>query len=278
MLARHHVDLKRAVTTEEELEAPKKVDPSEQELPPQMAFPTQAEQVQQARRERRLAAFAQVHELYAQGWSLASIARMLGMNKKTVRKFAEAEQFPESRSRSDHGRKLAPYLPYLQAQWVAGEYNIAHLYQAIRTQGYRGSETSVRTYLTSLRAEIGPQRRPRRYYPPVSREKQRRQQTAVSSRRATWLVLRRQEDLSAEDQHTLTMVLQAHAQVKSACVLAQAFAQMIRSRSAPALDPWLEEATNRGVPELRSFAAGIQRDHAAVLAALTYAWSHDYVA
>lgn len=159
VLARHHADLKRAFHMEEE---PKTSEPASQELIAQTAAASQTEQVQQARRERRLATFAKVHELYAQGWSFASIARMLGINKKTVRKFAESEQFPESRPRSDRGRKLAPYVPYLQAQWAAGEHNIAHLSQAIRTQGYRGSETSVRAYLTLLREEIGPQRRPRR--------------------------------------------------------------------------------------------------------------------
>jgi transposase len=76
--------------------------------------------------------------LYAQGWSFASIARQLGMNKKTVRTFAESEQFPESRQRSERGRKLSSYLSYLHAQWTAGEHNIAHLYQELRTQGYRG--------------------------------------------------------------------------------------------------------------------------------------------
>jgi transposase len=40
----------------------------------------------------------------------------------------------------------------------------------------------------------------------------------------------------------------------------------------PALEPWLAEATSSGVPELRTFAAGIKRDQAAVLAALTYEW------
>jgi transposase len=238
-----------------------------------MAVRSQAEQVQQARRERRLATFARVHELYAQGWSFASIARLLGMNKKTVRQFAQSELFPESRQRSDRGRKLAPYVPYLQAQWAAGEDNIAHLFQMIRAQGYRGSETSVRAYLTALREEIGPQRHPRRYYPPVSRQKKRQQRTAVSSRRVTSLVLQRPEDLSAEDQQMLALVLQAHAQVKSACLLAQAFALMVRTKNAPALEAWLEEAARSGVPELRTFAAGIQRDQAAVLAALTYKWS-----
>jgi transposase len=270
VLARHHADVKRAFQWDEEPQTPQ---PSHEELLVQMAARSQAEQVQQARRERRLATFAKVHELYAQGWSFASIARMLGMNKKTVRQFAQSEQFPESRPRSDRGRKLAPYVPYLQAQWAAGEHNIAHLYQTIRTQGYRGSETSVRTYLTSLREEIGPARHPRRYYPPVSRQKKRQQRLAVSSRRATWLMMRRPEELSDEDQQMLALVREAHAQVKAACLLTQAFSHMIRSRNASALEPWLEEAESLGVPELRTFAAGIRRDQAAVLAALTYEWS-----
>ncbi len=113
-----------------------------------------------ARQERRRALFTHVHELYEQGWSGASIARMLGIHKKTAVKYAAAEQFPGSRS--DRGRKLAPYLPFLHTQWAAGEHNIASLYQTIRTQGYSGSETSVRQYVTSLREEIGPARRPRR--------------------------------------------------------------------------------------------------------------------
>jgi hypothetical protein len=85
---------------------------------------------------------------------------MLGIHKKTAVKYAQAEQFPEARS--DRGRKLAPYLPFLHTQWAAGEHNFASLYQAIRVQGYRGSETAVRNYLTGLREAIGPRRRPRR--------------------------------------------------------------------------------------------------------------------
>src|SRR5215469_14613562 len=101
-------------------------------------------------------------------------------------------------------------------------------------------------YVTSLREEIGPPRRLRRYYPPVSQESKRHQRAALSSRRATWLALRRPEDLSSEEQHLLNLVEQAHTQVKVACELAQAFAQMLRGRNAPALDPWLEETLKGG--------------------------------
>lgn len=42
-------------------------------------------------------------------------------------------------------------------------------------------------------------------------------------------------------------------------------------------NPGGHEATGSGVPELRTFAAGIKRDQAAVLAALTYSWSQGQV-
>jgi transposase len=40
------------------------------------------------------------------------------------------------------------------------------------------------------------------------------------------------------------------------------------------LSAWLERADASGVPEVRSFAAGLRRDRAAVDAALTLAWSN----
>lgn len=199
---------------------------------------------------------------------------MLGIHKKTAVKYAAAERFPERR---DRGHKLAPYLPFLQTQWTAGENNIAALYQAISAQGYSGSETSVRQYITLLRKEVGPARRPRRYYPPDSTEKKRKPRRAVSSRQATWLVLRRPQDLSSEDQQALEFVMQAHAQLGVACKLGQSFALMVREKKVSALEPWLQEASRSGIAELCTFAAGIKRDQAAVQAALTYAWSQGQV-
>ena len=68
-------------------------------------------------------------------------------------------------------------------------------------------------------------------------------------------------------------MLGAHPELTTACLLAQVFAQMIRAREAKRLVPWLEQATDSGVPELVSFVAGVRRDQAAVLAALSYPWS-----
>lgn len=272
VLARHHDTIKRAFSRQQE--------EHKQEHTPVAPTPvviSHAERIHQSRRDRRFARYQEVRKLSEQGWSFASIARMLDMNKKTVAKFVRAEQFPEARPRGDRRRKLTPYLSYLQQHWGAGEHNAARLYRAIQAQGFRGSETTVRAYLSELRDETEPRTGPRRHFPAVTPGKQRWQPSVPSSRRATWLILSRQEKLSEEKRRQRDIVLEAHPEVNTACLLAQAFAQVIRTRNAKALEPWLEQAIDSGIPELGSFVAGIRRDQSAVFAALTYEWSQGQV-
>jgi transposase len=39
------------------------------------------------------------------------------------------------------------------------------------------------------------------------------------------------------------------------------------------LEPWLQQATESGIPELAAFAEGVRRDLVAVQAAMTLPWS-----
>ncbi len=71
--------------------------------------------------------------------------------------------------------------------------------------------------------------------------------------------------------------MQAHEQLEIAWKLAQGFALMVREKNRSALEPWLQKADRSGIAELRTFAAGIKRELAAVQAALTYQWSQGQV-
>jgi len=42
----------------------------------------------------------------------------------------------------------------------------------------------------------------------------------------------------------------------------------------PAFTNWMERATQSGIPEMKKFALGLERDRAAVVAALEYEWSN----
>jgi hypothetical protein len=72
VLARHHETIKRAFPPQQE----------QQEPPPAPApvVISHDERIHQSRRDRRLARYQEARQLYEQGWSFASMARMLGMN------------------------------------------------------------------------------------------------------------------------------------------------------------------------------------------------------
>ena len=56
--------------------------------------------------------------------------------------------------------------------------------------------------------------------------------------------------------------------------LAQTFRALVRTRDVAGLGPWLEAARTCAVAEFRDFAAGLQRERAAIQAALELPWSN----
>ncbi len=53
----------------------------------------------------------------------------------------------------------------------------------------------------------------------------------------------------------------------------QAFLQMVRERKHQDLRSWMRQAASLGIPELKSFVTGIERDDDAMHAALRLPWS-----
>ena len=70
----------------------------------------------------------------------------------------------------------------------------------------------------------------------------------------------------------------AHAPaVATAHQMAQACIELVRERQARTLEDWLARATASGIQELHTFAAGIERDKPAVMAARSLPFSHGQV-
>jgi len=94
-----------------------------------------------------------------------------------------------------------------------------------------------------------------------------------SARRATWLFICQPEKLDEMNREELALIRQASPSAETAYGRAQAFMQMIREQTGQQLDTWLSSVEASHLPELKSFAKGIQQDKAAVLAGLTLPWS-----
>ena len=147
------------------------------------------------------------------------------------------------------------------------------MFRTLQQDGYRGSYPTLARYLQRLRAAQGivlvrkPAKRPR----PVLVAAPRR---VLTSRTAAWLVLRRVEKRSPDDQALLADLRRHAPELDEAIALGEAFTGLIRDRAPDRLDPWLRQARDSTVRQLRSFAKGLQGDYAAVRAAAALAWSN----
>jgi transposase len=168
------------------------------------------------------------------------------------------------RGRKAGDASLTPYLPYLHKRWRAGCQNGPHLWRELRARGYTGSVSSVKPYVALLRQV------PDDLLPPVfSGKATHTPEQAFSVRRVIWLALSRPEKLSKDQTQEISRACLLHPEVATALTEAQAFVKMLRERNVEALPIWLAEAQASSIRELRQFAQGIERDRAAVEAALS---------
>ena len=145
------------------------------------------------------------------------------------------------------------------------------LYEDLQRQGYRGGRSTVLGYLTQLRKAQGlaPRTRMVQSAPPVTDPTVQ----CLTPRQATWLTLRRPQDVSEDEQHLLTRLCQAHATFQQAIALAQGLAQLLRARQPERLEAWVQQAATSSLVVFRRLAKSFQRDYAAVKAGVTLPWS-----
>jgi transposase len=248
--------------------------PPETEAPATSAAPPGRVHAQE-QRAQRLARYDAVVALHQQGHSDAAISRQLGLGRRTVRHYLRAGAFPERAAPPARPTMLAPYELYLRTRWTAGCHNAYQLWREIRRQGFPGQPANVRRYIAQWRPKPGRPGPPARKALATSPTPPARQPTPVPSpRQARWLLLRATETLTPEERAYRTALLDAEPAIREAQQLAADFGALVRTRDGPGLIAWLDRADASGLPEIRSFAAGIQRDRSAVDAALSSVWSN----
>src|SRR5205085_1987366 len=215
----------------------------EQWRPPE---PRYVEKARLARRAGRYARYQQVVELGQRGMTLKEIAGRLGLSSRTVQRWLAAGTLPEARKRRKKLSSFDAFAPYILKRWKEGEHKGITLYREIKVQGYTGSERSVYRYLATLKqAEI-------QVPTNVERVKKYTPNTAV------WLFVRDPKTLNEIEREDLATILLASPPLKKAYELIQSFLAMVHKREGKRLDAWLNKVAESGLPELLSFASGIE--------------------
>jgi transposase len=91
-----------------------------------------------------------VKMLATEGYSKSEIARLLDINRKTVRKALRAEKPPSYPSRM-RGSKLDPFKDYLKIRLEDGVTNAVKLLREIQQRGYDGKVSILRDFLLPLK-------------------------------------------------------------------------------------------------------------------------------
>ncbi len=216
-------------------------------------------QIQHANRQRRYERWKQVREMLKTGASDRELGRQLDLDHRTVKKFRNAEVYPEAAARVRQSI-VDNHAAYLDQRLREGCRSSTRLWRELRKQGFTGQVNSVRYWLRQRRSCE------RRSVGAVVPRPSRR----ASPRQVVWFMLK--ETSSAKN--FLEEVYRTSPQLAELAHLARDFFRIVRERNLPALVPWIAAARQTA---LTGFATRLERDLEAAKAALTLPWSQGHV-
>jgi excisionase family DNA binding protein len=216
----------------------------------------------QAARERRQVRFEEASRLRALGLSISEIARRLGVERKTLRRWLRAGG-PPSWRKPRRGSALDAYTNYLERRWADGCHNAARLWREVVAQGFPGRPSTVRAWATRRR-----QSEPARVRAPVMINGQPWQ--PPSGRHVARLLTAETEAPEPLDRAFAARLLDEVPALANAVAAARRLALLLRKRSTEALEAVLTAAE---ATSLASFVKELRKDLPAVQAALDLPWT-----
>ncbi|MFJ9521792.1 ISL3 family transposase [Kitasatospora sp. NPDC101801] len=206
-----------------------------------------------ARHARRL--FEAVRALTDTGRPVSAVARELGLDRRTVSKYARARTWQEVMRRAPRRPSaLDPYLDHLQQRWDEGEHSAKILHQELLGKGYPGHYQRVKMAIAPLRRGL-PLDEPRER-PPSPRET------------ARWIITAPHRH-SLQTAERLRRLLEHCPELNRTHDLVRQFATMLDTRDDTPLTGWLDQLTASGLPPLAGIAAALREDQEAVRQGIT---------
>jgi len=229
----------------------------------------------QVNRARRFARYQAVRTLLAQGVPQLQISQQLGLTRRTVRTFAQADTFPERAMPPPVKSILDPYIPYLQQRLSEGCSNSSQLWREVQALGFSGSRALVASWVCYYRTSSSPSTPHRYLVDPAGGVLKPPPRPALlpAPRQLVWCLLRSTDELTPEEKAIFSRI-RLHPQVDRAYRLSRQFQRMIRDHCADDLTAWLQACLDSAIPELQTFATSLQRDESAIRLALSTAWNN----
>lgn len=200
----------------------------------------------------------QVHGLLQQRVSLLECARRLQLSLNTVKHYARADR-PERMLRVPKYRAslVDPYREHLRRRRAEDPaVPVQQLFEEIKAFGFTGCLNLLHKYINQGRADAD--------------------RSHISPHRLARMLLTRPENLKTGHRDLLDQLTAACPEMTDLATAVRTFAQLLKPRpeSADALDRWITQIRTANLPHLHAFTCGLERDHDAVIAAVTLPYSN----
>ena len=202
---------------------------------------TGAQQLSRERRQRRFERYQQVIALHQSGVSQRAIAFRLGLERKTVRHWLRAGQFPE-RQIPQRNSAVDRWLSYLEKRWAEGCHNRSQLWRELQAQGVEFTAGTLRRW---FRLRLGVRGRPSQisHSPPQKRP---------SPRQISALLLGLVRQATPAQQSFAQILCALSPQIAASMELARQFRRMMQERDASTWRSWHEAACKSPLILLRN--------------------------
>ena len=94
-----------------------------------------------------------IRNLIDKGLSISEISRQMGIDRKTVRKYAQSEEMPRLHNNGNRTSKLDPYRDSIRAMIDKHNLSAIRILEEIRKIGYEGGYTILKEYCASIRKD-----------------------------------------------------------------------------------------------------------------------------
>jgi transposase len=230
--------------------------------PPPAREPSAAARASQASLARRQAHYEEAARLQAAGASISCIAALLGVDRKTVRRWLRLGHAPLW-TKPRRGSVLDAHAAFLDRRWAEGCRNAAQLWRELVDLGFTGRPATVRAW-AGRRRKDEPQTgagatgtRVVPWQPP-------------SASRVSRLLMADTGALPEAERAFVARLLANAPGLADAIVVAKRLNRLLRREGEESLDQVLDDAAGTLLGE---FAANMRRDLGAVQAALDTPWT-----
>lgn len=194
--------------------------------------------------------FEAVQALTRTGRSHSSVARELGLDRRTVGKYARARTWQEVMRRPPRKPStLDPYLDYLRQRWDEGQHSAKILHEELQSKGYLGHYQRVKMAVAPLRRGL-----------PIDEPRERPPSPRETARWITTHPHRRGPHINER----LPRLLEHCPELKLTHDLVRRFATMLDNRDAAPLPGWLSDLAHSGLAPLAGLAGALHEDRHAV--------------